>query len=317
MPPRRTILRATGWTVWAAATGTGLSACRIRLEDDTPAIPILRRTPIPDEAVFVAAYRRALALADAGTRAAGVPFAAEVTRRHTRQAQVLRALLDAGNVPENVMRGAVPTATSGPSASSSTSTATGAPAVTAQELRALTQAAATESIAAVTAFAEHLSLAVALAAHDAAGAAATGAAVAWPTGGRVPAGVVAPLLEPTRACVYALAVAAAHLPDSDRASALATVSDLNRRERALVADLPAPPPPLGFRLPFAVTDAQTAGRLITLVLANLVDRGLDTVESIPPGSAELVEIARLQAEAVGLAVRHGVPWPTMPGLTLE
>ena len=103
----------------------------------------------------------------------------------------------------------------------------------------------------------------------------------------------------------------------DRASALATVSDLNRRERALVADLPAPPPPLGFRLPFAVTDAQTAARLITLVLANLVDRGLDTVESIPPGSAELVEIARLQAEAVGLAVRHGVPWPTMPGLTLE
>ena len=115
MPPRRTLLRAGAWTGLAAALAAGVSGCGIRLEDDAPEIPFLSRTPIPDEGPLIAAYRRATALADLAARARGVVGASEVTERHTRQAQVLRAILDAGAVPERIIRGPeTPTASAPP-----------------------------------------------------------------------------------------------------------------------------------------------------------------------------------------------------------
>ena len=71
------------------------------------------------QALLVAAYRRATALAGVAGRATGVPLAPEVTQRHTRQAQVLRAILETGQVPERIISGppgSTATATSGPTA---------------------------------------------------------------------------------------------------------------------------------------------------------------------------------------------------------
>lgn len=148
MPPRRTVLRAAGLAGLSAVAGIGLAGCGIRLEDDAPTIPFVSRQPIPDEALLVAAYRRATALAGVAGRATGVPLAPEVTQRHTRQAQVLRAILETGQVPERIISGppgSTATATSGPTApvdgtatTASTSAPTNAvpPPVTAGELAA-------------------------------------------------------------------------------------------------------------------------------------------------------------------------------------
>jgi len=329
MPPRRTVLRAAGWVGLSAVAGIGLAGCGIRLEDDAPPIPFVSRQPIPDEALLVAAYRRATALAGVAGRATGVPLAPEVAQRHTRQAQVLRAILDAGQVPERIISGppgSTATATSGSTGTSdgtATTTSTSAPTnavrppVTAEELARAARDTADASIAATGSFVTQRALGVAIAAHDAAGAASLAAPPVWPSRDPLPAPVATPLVEVTRACEYALEVAAAHLLDTDREALLATVAALTRREAALAAALtPNPLPALGYHLPFPVTGPGDARRLVSVVLRNLVDRGLDDLDRIPQGSSGLLEVVRLEAEAVTLAVAHGVAWPTMPGLAL-
>ena len=327
MPPRRTVLRAAGWASLAMMAGAGLSGCRIRLQDDAPTIPFISRQPIPDEDLLVSAYRRAVELAAVAARASGVPLAAEVTQRHTRQAQTVRAILAAGLVPDHVISGPAPTgpAPAGGTATSHTATtsptAAGAPAATAEELGHAARDAANGSIAAAGSFATHRALGVAIAAHDAAEATSLGAPPDWPTHDPLPPSVATALVEVTRACEYALQVAAAHLLDKERAALLATLVALSRREATLTAGLtagltPEPKPALGYRLPFPVAGPEAARRLVVAVLGNLVDRGLDGIERIPAGSSAVLEIVRLQAEAVTLAVTHGVVWPTMPGMAL-
>ncbi len=305
MPPRRTLLRAGAWTGLAAALAAGVSGCGIRLEDDAPEIPFLSRTPIPDEGPLIAAYRRATALADLAARARGVVGASEVTERHTRQAQVLRAILDAGAVPERIIRGPeTPTASAPIPATLAT--------VSASALAAAVGAKARESIAAVGSFTEHRSLGASVAAHDAAGEMLT-----WPHRDPLPPAVANGLLSVTRACAYAVQVATAHLSAPERAGHLETLKALGRRESYLASTLtPVPAPPLGYRLPFPATDPAQGRRLVTAALGNLVDRGLDGLDGIPLGSTALVEVVRLEAEAVVLATAHGVPWPAFPGLAL-
>jgi hypothetical protein len=332
MPPRRTVLRGAGWTGLSILLGLGLSGCGIRLEDDAPTIPFLSRQPIPDEALLVAAYRRAVELSAVAARASEVPLGAEVAQRHTRQAQVLRAILDAGQVPERVISGPagaatgspplLPTAapTAAPTAGTTTGAATaptGPAAVSADELGRTARGTADASIAAAGAYVTHRALGVAVAAHDAATANILGAPPVWPAGDPLPTSVATPLLEVTRASGYAIQVAASHLLDTERAGLLATIVALSRREAALAAGLtPVPLPTLGYRLPFPVTAPAEARRLVVTVLSNLIDRGLDGIERIPPGSSALIEVVRLEAEAVSLAAGHGVAWPTMPGLAL-
>ncbi len=312
MPPRRTLLRVGAWTGLAAALAAGASGCGIRLEDDAPTIPFLSRTPIPDEALLVAAYRRATDVAEQATHAAGVAGAAEVTQRHTRQAQVLRAILDAGAVPERIVSGpATPTATTtGPTQPTPT-------AVSAPELGAAVSTAAHESLSAAADFITHRALAASIAAHDAAGLTRLGGSPSWSTHEPLPPAVAAGLLTVTRACTYAVQVAAAHLTGSERVGLLETITALGRREATLSSALsPVAPPPLGYRLPFPATDPVKARRLVIAALANLVDRGLDGIADIPAGSSSLVELIRLEAEAVSLATTHGGAWPTMPGLSV-
>lgn len=310
MPPRRTLLRAGAWTGLTAALAAGVSGCGIRLEDDAPTIPFLTRTPIPDEALLVAAYRRAAGLAEKATQAAGVAGAAQVTQRHTGQAHVLRAILDAGAVPERIISGAT-----SPTATSSGPKQPGPTAVSAAELGQAVAITARESLTAAGLFMAHRALGASVAAHDAASQIGLGGAPAWPARDPLPAGVAAGLLTVTRACAYAVQVAAAHLSGAERTALMVLIDVLGAREEALiVAVTPPPPPTLGYRLPFPVTGAGEARRLVTVALGNLVDRGLDRLEDIPPGTSPLVEVVRLQAEAVTLASAHGVPWPTMPGL---
>lgn len=340
MPPRRQVLRVATWGGLGLALGPLLTGCRIRLEDDAPTIPFLSRQPIPDEAAIMAAYHRAVGVADLAGRALAT-MAAEVRQRHTRHAQVLRAILDAGEVPERIIRAAAPAATSAAISTSVGTVATSAPPGTAPgwtstagstgpgpsagstptvsdaDLAQAVRTAAEAGVAAASGLGVHRILGAAVAAHDSAEAAHLGASITWPGSDHLPEGVARELLQVTRAARYGLQVAASRLPAAEHDALLGSIAVLDRREHTLAADLrPAPSPPLGYALPFSPSGPDEARRLVRVVLGTTVDRGWDAAESIPAGSSAVISLIRLQTEAVLLATGHGVQWPTLPGLVV-
>lgn len=311
LPSRRLLLRAAlaaGGLAGAGAVG----GCRVRLQDDAPALPFLERRSIPDESLLVQSYRATSALAELAARVAH-PVAAQVAPQHARQAAVIRGILTAGGVPSEAITGPTP---SGP--------ATGAtptpppqppadPAVLAQsELAALAPQALTALAAAVA----HRPLLSAVTAHRAATAAVLGVAPAWPAAPALPFTVAATALDANRAARYAVQVAAAHLGGPSREQALATLATLDRRVAELTAAAAAiaRPAPLGYRLPFSVAGPDDAVRLLATALGTLAADGLVSAPDLPVGSAAYVALVRLHAEAVLLAHPWGVALTAFPGL---
>ena len=83
----------------------------------------------------------------------------------------------------------------------------------------------------------------------------------WPAADPLPPAAAVPLLADTRAAAYAMQVVAAQSTGDQRTRALATRTQLDAREAQLLAlaGASAPPAPLGYALPFPVTDAGAAG----------------------------------------------------------
>jgi hypothetical protein len=316
MPSRRVVVRAVG----ALAVVGVLGGCRIRLQDDAPDLPFLQRVSIPDEALLVAAYRRAAALGDLAAATAGLPLGPEITTHHRRQATVLLGILTDGGVPGEVL-GPTPTATataSRPATSAAPTSAAAVTAVTAADLAGHEASAVTaDALTALTGAATRRTLLASVTAYSGAAATLLGSPAPWPTSQPLPPEVAATLLDATRAVTYAAQVAAAQVAGDQRQPVLATLTELARRETALaaVAGAAAHPAPLGYRLPFAVSTPEAASRLLTTAFSALVAGGLATVDSLPPGSRAVGEAVRLHAQAVALGHGWGVALTAFPGMT--
>ncbi|MDQ6896918.1 MAG: ferritin-like domain-containing protein, partial [Actinomycetota bacterium] len=143
-----------------------------------------------------------------------------------------------------------------------------------------------------------------------------GTPVAWPATDPLPTAAALPLLDDTRAAGYALVVVAAQSSGDQRAKALTTRTQLTAREAELVAlaGTSAPPPPLGYALPFPVTDPDSAARLATLVLTSLVAGGLAPLTPLPAGSMAVVPLVRFLVDAAAIARTWGVGPVPFPGL---
>lgn len=329
MPSRRQLLRGalTGTAVVGASM---LGGCRVRLEDDAPAVPFLERAAIPDEAVLIQTYRQASALAALAARVPA-PLAAEVTPQHQRQATVLLDILTAGGVPRVAIDPVTPTPVGTPAAPGLPSTAdppAATPASTttpsspqppadpaelaAAELEVLAPAALTALAAALA----HRTLFTAVGAHHAATATLLGATPAWPAAPALPAVLAARALDATRAARYAGQVAAARLTGAHHNQALATLTTLDRRigDLAEAASGVAAPAPLGYRLPFPVATADDAIRLLATALGSLVAGGLQSAADLPVAAPAYPHLVRLHTEAVLLARPWGVALTAFPGL---
>lgn len=300
MPSRREVGRVLG--LLGLGSAAALAGCGLRLEDDAPTIPFVPRRTIPDEALLIAARRRADALA---RLAAQVPGAAEAAARHTRQVDVLDAILHAGGVPADLVVPTTSATASGSRASSSAVTTAPAP-VTPADLGAREAALPADGLTSGT---TQRTLLASIAAHDSATAAALGVPVAWPAGDPLPAPAADSLLGSTRAAAYGIEVAAARTPAGARAELLQALAELRGREAALAA-LSTTPAPAGYALPSGLSPQA----LVTHVLGVLVDQGLAPLTHVPAGSRAVVEVIRLLADAVALAARHGVPPTPFPGL---
>lgn len=311
---RRDLLRVTSLVALPPVLAT--AACDVRLEDDAPALPLLQRKSVPDEAVLIAAVRRTTAL---GQLAGRVPDpTAAVTQLgalHRTQAEVLRGRLTAAGVPNHVIDD--PT-TSNPSPSPTPTLAVSAPPGAVEADLAGAEAAAAAALLpalAPTTLANRAVL-VSVAAACAAATEQLDTPVTWPSTDPLPAAAALPLLENTRAAAYALVVVAAQSSGDQRTRALTTHTQLSAREAELVAlaGASAPPAPLGYALPFPVTDAEAAGRLATQTLTTLVAGGLGPLSQLPAGSTAVVPLVRLLVAAAAVARPWGVAPVPFPGL---
>jgi hypothetical protein len=307
-PTRRAVLRTAALVGIAAPL---LAACDVRLEDDAPTIPLLQRKSVPDEAVLVDLARRTAALAQTAGRVANpTETVGRLAGLHQTQTGVVRARLTSAGVPNHVIDG--PTT----SATTSTAAVSAPPNATPQDLAAGESAlvvALLPLLATVTA--ANRAVVSSVVASCGAAVELLGAAVTWPTADPLPPSAAIPLLDGTRSAAYAFQVVAAQTGGDLRTVAVATHTDLSGRAAELLAMAgpSAPPEPLGYALPFAVTAPEVATRLANQVLTTLVAGGLAPLATLPEGSSATTTLVRLLVGAQRLGRGWGVAPVPFPG----
>ena len=307
-PTRRAVLRTAALAGIAAPL---LAACDVRLEDDAPTIPLLQRKSVPDEAVLVELVRRTAALAQtAGRVEKPTDTVGRLAGLHQTQTGVVRARLTSAGVPNHVIDG--PTT----SATTSTAAVSAPPDATPQDLAA-GESALVAALLPVLATVTAANRAVVSSVVASCGAAVEllGAAVTWPTADPLPPSAAVPLLDGTRSAAYAFQVVAAQTGGDLRTVAIATHTDLSARAAELLAMAgpSAPPEPLGYALPFAVTAPDVATRLANQVLTTLVAGGLAPLATLPEGSSATTTLVRLLVGAQRLGRGWGVAPIPFPG----
>lgn len=342
VPSRRALLTAASLAPLAL-----LTACRVRLEDDAPRVPLIpTREPTEDEALLLAAWRASTDLCRMTTGLAGDGVTA--SRLHAVQARTFDQVLRDRRVPDaqRTSPAASPTASSmaassagstvsaaatGLSASASAGSASaGSPrtgstptgstptappdrtAVARAEAGAVSPAALAEL---ATAHAGQLPLLASFAACRARLAAVLGAPPPWPAWGETASPADAGLLAAHRRARYHLEVAAARTPAEARApfaTELDRVAGVVVRLESRGASTGAPP--AGYPLPFPVRDAAAARRLVTHALTTL-ETACGTTWSAGSGSSEAVTTTtRLVVNTVTAGAAWGVPLRAFPGL---
>ncbi len=332
VPSRRALLTAASLAPLAL-----LTACRVRLEDDAPRVPLIpTREPTEDEALLLAAWRASTDLSRMTTGLAGDGVTA--SRLHAVQARIFDQVLRDRRVPDaqrtspaaspttspTVSSTASSTAASSASASAGSTPNGSAPngsaptappdraAVARAEAGAVSPAALAEL---ATAHAGQLPLLASFAACRARLAAVLGAPPSWPAWGETASPADAGLLAAHRRARYHLEVAAARTPAEARApfaTELDRVAGVVVRLESRGASTGAPP--AGYPLPFPARDTAAARRLVTHALTTL-ETACGTTWSAGSGSSEAVTTTtRLVVDTVTAGAAWGVPLRAFPGL---
>lgn len=312
-PSRRGVLAAG---ILAAGSVAGvLSGCGVHLEDDAPPIPVVPTRTVDPRAIAVARELTLVRLAGAAARAAGatgVALASSLATLHTEQEWVLAARVrELAEDPDSTQRlPADPSDASG-------SAGSGEPAWPASEALGLRRDGGRlgEGTGLAEVPADELPLVLAVRVQRAVGSAVAGVPSAPPP----PAATASPaeaarLAGAARSALYGLEVAEARAPgDATIAAARAQVVTM----RQVLDGLPggdAPPPALGYELPFPIPDASATRRLAVHVLHGLtaaVVAGAGAAAGQEPALASLLGWA---AQAEGSAVTVGGGLRAFPGL---
>ena len=125
------------------------------------------------------------------------------------------------------------------------------------------------------------------------------------------------LLAATRACVYGFEVVAAQIDNAGRALARSTLASLETRASELqrAVGSTGAPRPLGYGLPFPVTDNRSARRLALRLLAALLASQAAALGPAKGDTAALAGLVRWLGETEAVASRWGAPLVAFPGLT--
>lgn len=303
LPSRRTVVLGL-----MAGFSTALSGCGVRFDSPPPPPPIPTRRKVTDEDLLIAivrdtrAVRAAVTAAHPKSASGDKKLLGEVDALSRTQDQTLTGRLTNDGVPTAVIDG-----TGRPQPTGSAS-AGGSSSANPVDVKAVTAALThvPDNLWKRLASASAGTRGVAWAAYSVRSAAAglLGARPALPTASAARPGLAAR----TEALVYAFEVAAAHQSGEARKAALATLTPL----RELVVELGEPPQTAGWSLPFEVTSAESATKLMRTVLAAAASAGVSLAGGSPDAAA-LADAAAWSGRIQALATSWGSPLTAFPG----
>jgi hypothetical protein len=125
------------------------------------------------------------------------------------------------------------------------------------------------------------------------------------------------LLEATRAAVYGFEIVAAQIDRTGRALAMSTLALLRARASELLTMVgsSATPAPLGYELPFPVTNGGSARRLALHLLEALLTRQASSLAPARGDATSLATLVHWLGATEALASKWGSPLTAFPGLT--
>jgi hypothetical protein len=261
-----------------------------------------------DESALLALLERTSSLQSLAD--AGKPAATSMTGRlsaiHATQVEVITRLLREGAVPASLIRMAPsPTVTASPAGEPS-----------AAALAVAEQDSVSQHLLA-GASRTHVALIGSMLAQRLAAAKMLGGPDATMLRPKLTRAEAVRLLAAFRSTVYGFEIVAAQIDSGGRPPALSTLAWLGRQAselRTLVGPTGAPSP-LGYELPFAVTNRDSARRLAQHLIKALLAALAAALEPATGDSAALTTVVRWLGTTAAIASGWDVPLSAFPGLT--
>jgi len=299
----------------AAGSVAALSGCRVQLDAGAPHIPLVpTRVPMQDEKTLLAVLGGSTALESLAKAVGGAPtsITGRLNAVHATQVGVITRLLRDGGVPQSLIGAS---ATPGP-----TAPATGAVVSSAVVSPAVLSAAESDSTRDVSlaGFSNaHVALIGSMLAQRIAAVTLLGGTAARIVPFGLRGAEVVRMLEAARAAVYGFEIVAAQIDGGGRALAMSTLASLRNRAAELetLVGSSAAPPPLGYELPFPVTDPPGARRLALHLLEALLTRQAAALEPATGDTAALATLVPWLGATEAMAFPWGAPLTAFPGLT--
>jgi len=293
----------------AAGSVMAVSGCRVQLEEGAPRIPLVpTRVPMKDERTLLAVLDSTRSLGSLAKSVPGGPaaIAGRLSAVHEAQVAVLERLLTEGGVPETLF-GSLPAGVlSRPVLS---------PPVLPLAVLSAAETASVSDLALAGLTSANLALMGSLVAQRLAAVTLLGGTVAEVGSPGLNAAQAVALLAAARSSVYGFEIVATHTDASGQLLAMTALSSLRSRVSELEKLAgPVPPPPLGYVLPFPVTDPGSARRLALHVLDALLS---DLGAALEPAAGDADSLATLThwlGETESMASRWGAPLAAFPGL---
>ena len=295
----------------AAGSVMALSGCRVQLEEGAPRVPLVpTRVPMKDEKTLLAVLARTRSLGSLAKAVVGgpMPLATQLSAVHATQIAVITRLLREGSVPLSLVEA---------SATPQPSPATSSPAVSSPAQLSNAEIGSVKDVSLANLSIAHVALIGSLLAQRTAAVTLLGGAVAPLGPSDLDGADGLALLEAVRAAVYGFEVVTTHIGSAGRAPAMRALLALRTRASELetLVGSSAPPPPLGYELPFPVSDKDSSRRLALHLLEALLTRMAAALEPAAGSPKALETLVRWMGETESMASRWGAPLAAFPGLT--
>jgi hypothetical protein len=272
-----------------------------------------------DERVLLAMLASTSSLESLATtgRGASTSTVAGLSAIHAKQVDVITRLVREGGVPESMIRVATTTGPTGRPTPPATTRSHSVPPVTRAAALAAAERESAREVTLANLSKVHVTVIGSMLAQRMATAEMLGSA-APPI---VPPGLkgveAVRLLAAFRAAVYGFEVVAAQIDVIGRAPATSTLAWLRTRvsELRMLVGSTSAPSPLGYELPFPVTNGDSARRLARQLLESLLT---DQAAALEPSTGDgwaLATIVQWLGTTAVVASRWGVTLTAFPGLT--
>jgi len=295
----------------AAGSVTALSGCRVQLEEGAPRVPLVpTRVPIKDEKTLLAVLEQTRSLEALAHAAAPAPtsMAGRLSTVHDTQAAVITRLLQDGGVPQLLVQA---------SATATPTPATSSPSPSASAELSKAEGGSVDDVSLAELSTAHVALIGSLLAQRTAAVMLLGGTVASVGPSNLGGADAVALLEAVRSALYGFEIVAAHIDSTGRALAMSALAALRARAfelKTLVGPF-APPPPLGYKLPFPITDRDSSRRLALHLLEALLTALAAALEPAAGNANALATLVGWIGESESMTSRWGAPLAAFPGLT--